>query len=148
MMLDVGVSEHIFERIQKVAKSLSEETGAEIKVTGPLKSVCVYNNPYLSELALESMKRVLGEENTQLFRLGMGSEDFSRYGDVVPAVFLRVGTRNKAKGITQSAHHSDFNIDEDALECGVKFLVQFVLDNQNGIDKEKIEKAGGKAELV
>ena len=139
--LDVGVSEHIFECIQKLAKSLSEETGAEIKVTGPLKSVCVYNNPYLSELALESMKRVLGEENAGLFRLGMGSEDFSRYGDVVPAVFLRLGTRNKAKGITQSSHHDDFNIDEDALECGVKFFVQFVLDNQNGIDKEKMEKA-------
>ncbi len=131
----------IFNRIEQIAKSLSEETGAQIKATGPLKSVCVYNNPYLSELIMESMKKVVGEENTELFNAHMGSEDFSRYGEVVPAVFFRVGTGNKANGIDGKAHHDDFDIDEAALINGVKTFVQFVVDYQNGIDKEKMKKA-------
>ena len=135
------LSGFIFERIEGIAKGLSEETGAKITVVGPLKSVCVYNNPYLSELVMESMKKVVGEENTVYFQMGMGSEDFSRFGEVVPAVFFRLGTRNEKEGITAAAHHDDFNISEDSLICGVRTIVRFVIDNQKGIDKAKMIKA-------
>ena len=138
---NTSVSEFIFNRMQQIAKGLSEETGAKITVHGPLKSVCVYNNPYLSELVLESMRKVIGEDNTVYFEMGMGSEDFSRYGEVIPAVFFRLGTRDKAKGITASAHHDDFDISESALINGVRAMVQFVVDNQKGIDKAKMLKA-------
>ena len=135
------LSGFIFKRIEQIAKGLSEETEAKITVVGPLKSVCVYNNPYLSELVMESMKKVVGEENTVYFEMGMSSEDFSRFGEVVPAVFFRLGTRNEKKGITAAAHHDDFNISEDALIGGVRAMVQFVVDNQKGIDREKMVKA-------
>lgn len=135
------LSAFIFGRMQEMAKGLAEETGATITVEGPLKSVPVYNNPYLSELVMRSMRKVVGEENTRYFPAGMGSEDFSRYGEVVPAVFFRLGTRNTEKGITMSAHHDDFAIDESALIGGVKTMVRFVLDNQKGIDREKAIKA-------
>ena len=139
--LNTELSGFIFKRIEQIAKGLSEETGAKITAEGPLKSVCVYNNPYLSEVVMESMKKVVGEENTVYFKTGMGSEDFSRYGEVVPAVIFRLGTRNTAKGITGSAHHDDFNISEDAFINGVRTMVQFVVDNQSGVDKEKMIKA-------
>ncbi len=135
------LSGFIFSRIEQIAKGLSEETNARITVVGPLKSVCVYNNPYLSELIMKSMKRVVGEENTEIFDVSMSSEDFSRYGEVVPAVFFRLGTGNRAQGITAAAHHDDFNISEDALIYGVKTMVDFVVENQRGIDKEKMTKA-------
>ena len=135
------VSEFIFNRMERIAKGLSKETGAKITVVGPLKSVCVYNNPYLSELVMSSMRAVVGEENTVYFKKGMGSEDFSRYGEVVPAVFFRLGTRNTEKGITAAAHHDDFNISEDALINGVRTMIQFVVENQKGIDKEKMIKS-------
>lgn len=140
------LSGFIFERMQQIANGLSNETGAKISVVGPLKSVCVYNNPYLSELVMNSMRKVIGEENTVIFKVGMGSEDFSRYGEVIPAVFFRLGTGNKLKGIIQTPHHDDFNISEDALINGVKTFVQFVLDYQNGIDREKMKKADRRGE--
>ena len=139
--VNTKVSEFIFNRMERIAKGLSEETGAKITVVGPLKSVCVYNNPYLSELVMSSMRAVVGEENTVCFKIGMSSEDFSRYGEVVPAVFFRLGTRNTEKGITAAAHHDDFNISEDALINGVRTMIQFVVENQKGIDKEKMIKS-------
>ncbi len=138
---DTKLSGFIFKRIEQIAKGLSEETGARITVFGPLKSVCVYNNPYLSELARKAMGAVVGEENVQDFEITMGSEDFSRYGEVVPAVFIRLGTRDEARGITKGGHHSDFDISEDALINGVRAMVQFVTDNQKGIDREKMIKS-------
>ena len=139
--LNTELSGFIFNRIERIARGLSEESGARITVEGPLKSVCVYNNPYLSELVLASMRRVVGEENTVYFKMGMGSEDFSRFGEVVPAVFFRLGTRNEKQGITAAAHHDDFDISEDALIGGVKAMVQFVVDNQMGVDKEKMMRS-------
>lgn len=135
------LSGFIFNRMEKIAEGLSTETGAKITVEGPLKSVCVYNNPYLSELVMETMKKIVGEDNTVYFKVGMGSEDFSRYGEIVPAVFFRLGTGNKGKERQTSAHHDDFTICEDALINGVRTMVQFVVDHQKGIDREKMIKA-------
>ena len=49
--------------------------------------------------------------------------------------------RNEEKGITQVAHQVDFQLDENALIYGAENFVQFVLDNQNGIDMEKLKEA-------
>ncbi len=138
---NVPLSEFIHERILALAKSLSEYHGVEIKVHAPLKSTCVYNNPYLSELMLESMGKVVGKENLKFVNPGMGSEDFSRFTDIVPSVFFRLGIRNAEKGFTQVVHQTDFKLDEDALDLGAKAFVQFVLDNQHGIDMEKAKAA-------
>ncbi len=135
--LDVGVSEFIHDRMQKLAKTLSEMYGVEINVHAPLKSSCVYNNPYLSELMFKSMEKVVGKENVKTISFVLGSEDFSRFTDIVPSVFFRLGIRNIEKGINQMAHQTDFQLDEDALIYGAQNFVQFVLDNQNGIDMEK-----------
>ena len=134
---NVEISNYIFERIQKIAKGLSEETGTKINVTGPLKSVCVYNNPYLSSLMIGSMKKVVDEKNIVMLKPVLGSEDFSRFSEKVPGVFFRIGTRNEEKGCTTSAHNDDFLIDEEHLHLGAEAFVQFVLDNQHGVDIKK-----------
>ena len=46
-------------------------------------------------------------------------------------VFIRLGTGNKAAGITQKAHNDDFRIDESSLILGSKFCVQFVIDQSD-----------------
>lgn len=138
---NVQVSEFIHDRIQSLAKRLSEHYGVEIKVHAPLKSTCVYNNPYLSEIMLGSMEKVVGKENIKKLNRALGSEDFSRYTDVVPSVFFRVGIKNEEKGIMQVAHQTDFKLDEDVLDLGPKTFVQFVVDNQHGVDIEKAKAA-------
>ncbi len=139
--LNVPISGYIHDRMQKLAKTLSDMYGVEIKVHAPLKSTCVYNNPYLSKIMMKSMEKVVGKENVSEIEFGMGSEDFSRYTDIVPSVFFRLGTRNEEKGITQIAHQVDFQLDEDAFIYGAQNFVQFVLDNQNGVDLEKLKEA-------
>ena len=142
---NVPLSGFIHDRMQALAKSLSDMYGVEIKVHAPLKSTCVYNNPYLSEIMMKSMEKVVGKENVAKVEYGMGSEDFSRFTDIVPSVFFRLGIRNEEKGITQVAHQVDFQVDEDALIYGAMNFVQFVLDNQNGVDIKKAKEADERA---
>lgn len=136
---DMELNNFLFDRIQKIARGLSVELGIDIQVTGPVKSVCVYNNPHLTQLMINSMEKIVGRENICEAPKSLGSEDFSRMLEKKPGVIFRLGTRNEAKGITKVVHNDDFDIDEDALCIGCKTFVQFVVDYQNGVDMEKVK---------
>jgi amidohydrolase len=50
------------------------------------------------------------------------AEDFSAYQKVVPGLFLFLGVRNAARGITAPNHTAEFDLDEAALPIGVRAL--------------------------
>jgi len=138
---DNKVDEHIAKRIEQIAKNAAEEQGAEVNVESLLKCYVVYNNPYISDCVLSSAAKVVGEENIAEMPVKMSSEDFSQYLTKKPGVFIRLGTRNEEKGCVTLPHNNDFLIDEDAFPIGTDTCVQFVLDNMNGIDMEKVENS-------
>jgi metal-dependent amidase/aminoacylase/carboxypeptidase family protein len=82
---------------------------------------------------LRSAAKVVGEENIVPMPIKMSSEDFSFYVDKKPGAFIRLGTRNEAKGCVTLPHNNDFMLDEDVLDIGSLVCVQFVLDNMGGI---------------
>ena len=53
----------------------------------------------------------------------MGGEDFSAYLTKAPGCFIPVGAGNEAKDIIYPHHHPRFTVDEDALEDGLRILV-------------------------
>ena len=138
---DMELDKFIIDRISRIANSVSEEIGARAEVETSLKAYVVYNNPYISELVLASAEKVVGKENIVKMPQKLSSEDFSQYLTKKPGVFIRLGTRNEAKGCTTLPHNNDFMIDEDALSLGSDACVQFVLDNMGGIDRDKIKSA-------
>lgn len=128
----------IIKRIQEVAENSAKETGVEAVVETSLKAYVLYNNPYLSELALSAGEKIIGKKNIVHMPQKLGSEDFSQYLTQKPGVFIRLGTKNEEKGCVTLPHNNDFLIDEDAFPFGTDTCVQFVLDNMNGIDMVRV----------
>ncbi len=56
-----------------------------------------------------------------------------------PGLIFKLGTKNDELGSNKELHHSDFLMDEESLQYGCKTMIQFVLDNHNGVDIEKIK---------
>ena len=135
---DLKLDKMIIENIEDIAQKSAENFGCTCKVTTNLLDAVVYNNPEISDLVLASAKKVIGEENITEMPIKMSSEDFANYLLKKPGVFIRLGTRNEEKGCTTLPHNNDFMMDEDALPVGTDVSVQFVLDNMNGIDMEKV----------
>ena len=57
----------------------------------------------------------------------MGAEDFSFFAERVPACFFTIGSN----GGPESAwphHHARFDIDESALQTGVRMMIALALD--------------------
>ncbi|MBQ7768976.1 MAG: amidohydrolase [Oscillospiraceae bacterium] len=135
---DMEVDSFLIRRIGEIAESCAKQIGARAEVNSSLKALVVYNNPYISDLVLDSAAKVVGAENIVHMPEKLSSEDFSQYLTQKPGVFIRLGTRNAEKGCTTLPHNNDFMIDEDAFPMGTDTCVQFVLDNMNGINIEKV----------
>jgi len=89
------------------------------------------NDPDLARRAADVLPRVHDHVDPRT-RLNFGAEDFAYYAQRVPALFMFLGTRNTAKGITSVNHSSSFDIDEDVLEVGVRALLALVDDITGG----------------
>ncbi|MBE6643937.1 MAG: amidohydrolase [Ruminococcaceae bacterium] len=136
---NMELNDFLNRRIREIAENTASEMGVRAEMDVNLKALVVYNNPYLSDLVLESVKKVGGENAACELPILMSSEDFSQYLIKKPGVFIRLGTRNTEKGCTTLPHNNDFMIDEDVLGSGSDVCVQFVLDNMNGIDMKRVE---------
>ncbi len=131
---DLNLDKMLIDGIEDLASKNADSFGCTYKITTKLLDAVVYNDPKITDLALESVRKVLGDDGVAEMPIKMSSEDFANYLLEKPGVFVRLGTRNEEKGIVTLPHNNDFMIDEDALPYGTDFCVQFVLDNMKGID--------------
>ena len=136
---NMELDDFLVRRITEIAKNEAALIGAQASVETSLQAYVVYNNPYISELVIESAKKV--SSGIQKMPEKLSSEDFSHYLIKKPGVFIRLGTRNEEKGCVTLPHNNDFLIDEEAFVTGSNSCVQFVLDNMNGIDMEKVRES-------
>ena len=67
--------------------------------------------------------------HTQEVAPQMGAEDFAQFAERVPALYVKMGVRNEARGITAMIHTEDFDIDEAVLPLGVRAVATLVFDH-------------------
>ena len=126
-------------RLEKLAHSVAGESGVTIEMgwSGePLPPAT--NDAAMYDAFVKSARKVVGEERVIYLPTSPGAEDFAYYEKEKPGLLFGLGMRNEAKGACAPAHNKDWDIDEDALETGVRVFVQFVLDNMNGIKGMKM----------
>jgi amidohydrolase len=72
------------------------------------------------------LQQAVGEGNVVEPEISMSGEDFAYYLQQVPGVFVFVGTRNAAKGLTAPHHSPQFTFDEDIFPITVSLFVAVV----------------------
>jgi hippurate hydrolase len=113
------------ELIRRQVEAIGEGMGAEVDLTIDVGYPNVYNDENLHEIAMASAKAFMGDDLVEETELRMGAEDFGYYSQLVPGCFFRLGTGNVAKGITSGVHTPTFNIDENAIEIGMRMMAYF-----------------------
>jgi amidohydrolase len=108
--------------IIKQATELVTSMGAEIDIKVDVGYPFVLNDAGLTEKAMQKAKEMAGQEKVSETELRMGAEDFAFYSHIIPGCFYRLGAGNAAKGITANVHTPVFNIDERAIEQGMKMV--------------------------
>jgi amidohydrolase len=103
------------DHIRNIASGLVESMGGKLELEIRKGYPFLINDERLTSLAKNAAIEYLGAENVIDLDIWMAAEDFAYYSQVMPASFYRLGTGNKAKGITASVHTPNFNIDEESL---------------------------------
>ncbi len=131
---DTNVEKFIVDNIRTMAENAAARRGGTVAFHEDTKALPLVNHKEVSDRVLASAEKIVGENNIVTMPKKLSSEDFSFYAAKKPSAFLRLGTRNAAKGCTALPHNNDFMLDEDALEIGGRVFVQFVLDNMRGFE--------------
>ncbi len=124
-----------------IVKKVAEHTAAMHNCTvefGRMMSsagIPVVNSIPYAERAKAVIREVYGKDAApDEFPLWYASESFARYCQNYPGVFALLGIKNPACGSGAEHHNEHFDIDEDAMDMGVKATVLFVADlMKNGL---------------
>ncbi|HEY0394620.1 MAG TPA: amidohydrolase [Candidatus Elarobacter sp.] len=124
---DAEVRAKMAERIERVLRGVCESSGATYRFEYlwryPVTSNDVEQTRYVRALA----ERVAGAEHVADVPKLMGAEDFSFFAERVPACFFTVGS-NGGPDSAWPHHHARFDIDESALQTGVRMMTALALD--------------------
>jgi amidohydrolase len=126
---DRQMRQRIHERVRRTAVSIAEGAGATASVDIQLGYGVTYNDPALVERMRPTLTRVAGGRVGEA-RQTTTAEDFSRYQEQVPGMFVFLGVTPENQDITQVAqnHSPRFFVDERALPVGVRLLVGLAVD--------------------
>ena len=132
--LDPEVRERLHERVRKLATGIAESHDAEAEVEIVRGNPITWNDPELARRLRPTLERVAGAERVIEPLPWTGAEDFSRYQQRVPGIFLFLGINPPGVDAADVApnHAPHFTIDEDALEIGLRALAHAALDTLTG----------------
>ena len=120
--------QRLLERIKKTAEMTAEIYGGKGKLTPVSYYPVLINDDKTTQKLRESAAKVVGEENIREHVRSTGGEDFAYFAKEKPGCMFRLGIVGK-NGKAYPSHTSRFDIDEEALDIGVRIMKQFVLDH-------------------
>ncbi len=129
------LTEYVERRIHEICESIAKTAGGRAEVKRTKLLPYVINHPKVTRLTRAAAEKAIGAENIQEAPRTMGGEDFSFLCRRKPGCMFRLGIRNeKDPGTHAPLHNERFNADERCFDVGIPVFVNFVLDNQDGVD--------------
>jgi len=121
---DAELRTQIPQVMERIIKGVTEAHGAEYEFVYERGYRPVVNDPTVTRELAEVVEAACGPNVLVTLRPTMGGEDFSAFLQKAPGSFFFIGAGNVERGIVHPHHHPRFDIDERALETGVRIFVE------------------------
>lgn len=133
---DDDMREEVFADLRNVANHVAAAHGATVDARIPIDHnyPVTANDAALLKRLRPSLEKVVGADNVLDPGLITGAEDFSFFARQVPGLYFFVGVTPKGKdaATAPSNHSPEFYIDEQALDVGLRAMLQASLDYLHG----------------
>jgi amidohydrolase len=121
------INEEIRNNIPKMMEAsiegICKSMGAKYKFDYEFGQPELINHEKMLDIIVKEAEAIIGKEKCiDLVDPVMGGEDFSEYLKLVPGAFFRLGTCDKEKKTCVPQHNSRFDVDDDALQVGMKIM--------------------------
>lgn len=135
--LSNDVDAFLMKHIEEICRRIADEMGGQFEYVELENRPLFSGDDIVTNQMRQSAQKVVGVENVFDKEATLGGEDFAYYAKEKPACMFYLGVNNVEKGITSPVHSGTFDVDENALEIGVKVFTQFVFDAMNGLNFKK-----------
>lgn len=125
---DAGDREYVKQRVEEIVAGIGAAHRASSSVEWQEGFGAVINNEACAQVAFAAASKVLSRGDVGWGPATSASEDFSAYSNKIPGCFIFLGGGDESQGYPYQNHHRKFDIDEAALEAGVRAEVQIALD--------------------
>jgi amidohydrolase len=131
---DAEVLTQIQNEMRRTATGIAAASGARAEVTFFPGYPVTVNDPALTRRMVPTLERV-SPGKVAIAQLSMPAEDFSRYQEKVPGMFMFLGVtpRGTDPAAAPSNHSPLFDVDESALPVGVRTLASLAVDYLGGV---------------
>ena len=132
-------SRHLKEKMIELIDKTCEiyDCRAEYTIVGP--TLPLKNDPVCSGYTTQIFRRDLGPDVPVSGQASMGSESHALTSKLYPGVYVRLGVRSEAAGMTAPTHNECFEPDENALALGCAahlcYAVNFLKDGPDTSDR-------------
>lgn len=122
-------------RVREICQATAQMCGGEAKVTVTKLIPFVLNNDVMVDKLRASARKTLGQDRVHPIVRTMGGEDFAFMTRKKPAVMFRLGAGSDDVPESRNPlHNARMDLDERCFDYGIDVFVNFVLDNQDGIE--------------
>ena len=127
--LDYGMRDYIKKRIIELSEGIATSYGGKAIVEIEDGADITYNDPYIMDKMLPSLRSSAGNENVILSNAKTIAEDYAYYLNEIPGFLFELGGYNTNELRKAPSHHTpDFFIDDSAMLLGVKVMTNLALD--------------------
>lgn len=102
-------------KITHLSQSIAEGMGGKCEVNIKPGYPATYNDPTLTERAMDAAQSYMGADNVDYMDMCMGGEDFAYFAQQIPGCYYLIGIQNNKLGINSFVHTPTFNVDEEVL---------------------------------
>ncbi len=120
--LDPGVWEMAATIVPEIIREVAAPYLGEVEVDYVRGVPPAWNDPKATDAFRSAAADVLGPEAVIESLQSAGAEDFAWLLERVPGVLFRLGVRTPGAADAPDLHRGDFDVDESAIECGIRIL--------------------------
>jgi amidohydrolase len=130
---DPDVRATVERRMGEIAAGITAAGGGSYELVYQHGSPATVNDVALTERAVPTLRRVLGDTNVIRKDPAMVSEDFAYFANAVPGFYFRLG--QVAPGTTSGDHHTPtYRADDSMIPVGMRVMATLLLDYLGGGD--------------
>jgi amidohydrolase len=124
---DQALRESLMRRVEEVARAVAGGLRAQVDFEMVAGCPPVVNDPDSAETVRRAAVEAVGEANVEFARPLTVGDDMACFLERVPGCYFLVGAGDPAIAVRPPHHHSEFDIDEQALPIGLSTATRALL---------------------
>ena len=134
---DDDVSEYVVKRMEQICNGVAAQCGGRAEFNLHSNMPYIIGNPTMQKKLRQTAENIAGSGNVGTRPRTMGGEDYAYLSRLKPCGHFKVGVKPLGMQGKNAGHSTTYVVDNGVFQPAIDMFVNFVLENQDGIEFEE-----------